>query len=194
MIGLRHCPHCNSARVQRGYNDPPLLLRMFGIHELLCNNCGSEFKGFAVPGTVKRSRKIKIELGGAAASRRRRAQRLQVRLPVKLMVYGSEERYGGHTVVPIISGYTRDLSEIGLASVFPMARFDDRDLTAEHRRLRFTIRLPPSADVQIYATVVRYELLDSDGNDQGWLIGARITKMSAADRQRLQRYLSARRW
>jgi hypothetical protein len=38
--------------VRRGYSDTPLLLRMIGVYNLLCDNCNLLFKGFAVPGTV----------------------------------------------------------------------------------------------------------------------------------------------
>jgi hypothetical protein len=38
--------------VRRGYSDTPLLLRLIGVYNLLCDNCNLLFKGFAVPGTV----------------------------------------------------------------------------------------------------------------------------------------------
>lgn len=51
MISQR-CPKCRSSRVRRGYDQPPLLLRLIGIYNLLCDNCNLLFTGFAVPGTV----------------------------------------------------------------------------------------------------------------------------------------------
>ena len=50
-MGL-HCPKCRSSRVRRGYEKPPLLLRLIGMHGLLCDNCNLSYRGFAVPGTV----------------------------------------------------------------------------------------------------------------------------------------------
>ena len=38
--------------MRRGYTDTPLLLRMIGVYNLLCDNCNLLFRGFAVPGTV----------------------------------------------------------------------------------------------------------------------------------------------
>lgn len=191
---VRQCPRCGSTRIQQGFDDPPLLWRLFGFYDLLCNNCDLEFRGFALPGTVKRSRRAKIELGqgAAAATKRRRASRLQIRLPVKMHIFGSGETFGDVQVMPVVSGYTRDVSEIGLSSVFPSARFDDRNLSNEFRRLRLTINLPQN-QVQVYATAVRYELFDNGGSDRGWLVGARITKISDADRARLFSYLHQRR-
>jgi hypothetical protein len=53
MIGQR-CPKCKSSRLRRGYRPSPLILRMFGIYNLLCDDCNLLFRGFAVPGTVPR--------------------------------------------------------------------------------------------------------------------------------------------
>ena len=51
MIAQR-CPKCGSTRLRRGYTDTPLLLRVIGVYELLCENCNLLFRGFALPGTV----------------------------------------------------------------------------------------------------------------------------------------------
>ena len=51
MISQR-CPKCRSSRVRRGYTDTPVLLRMIGVYNLLCDNCNLLFRGFALPGTV----------------------------------------------------------------------------------------------------------------------------------------------
>lgn len=38
--------------MRRGYEKPALLLRLVGIHGLLCDSCNLSYRGFAVPGTV----------------------------------------------------------------------------------------------------------------------------------------------
>ena len=48
------CPECRSSRIRKGYKPTPLILRLVGIHYLLCNHCNLLFTGFAVPGTVSR--------------------------------------------------------------------------------------------------------------------------------------------
>jgi len=53
MISQR-CPKCGSRHIRRGYKPTPVLLRMFGIYNLLCNHCNLLFRGFAVPGTVSK--------------------------------------------------------------------------------------------------------------------------------------------
>jgi hypothetical protein len=54
MISQR-CPKCRSSRIRKGYKPTPLILRVVGIHYLLCNHCNLLFTGFAVPGTVSRT-------------------------------------------------------------------------------------------------------------------------------------------
>ena len=49
------CPRCKSTRIQRGYNDSSIVFQMAGLHELLCNNCGLEFKGFDPLRRLKRT-------------------------------------------------------------------------------------------------------------------------------------------
>ena len=68
MIAQR-CPNCGSTRLRRGYTDTPLLLRVIGVYELLCENCNLLFRGFALPGTVpargSRRRRRKAQAGRA---------------------------------------------------------------------------------------------------------------------------------
>jgi hypothetical protein len=66
MISQR-CPKCKSSRIRRGYKPTPVLLRMFGIYNLLCNHCNLLFTGFAVPGTVpKHSRRKREQVSRAS--------------------------------------------------------------------------------------------------------------------------------
>jgi ribosomal protein L37AE/L43A len=46
------CPKCGSSRIRRGYKPTPLLFRMVGIYNLLCDHCNLLFRGFAIPGTI----------------------------------------------------------------------------------------------------------------------------------------------
>jgi hypothetical protein len=64
MISQR-CPKCRSSRIRRGYKPTPLLLRMVGIHYLLCNHCNLLFTGFAVPGTLGKSGRRHESRGGS---------------------------------------------------------------------------------------------------------------------------------
>jgi ribosomal protein L37AE/L43A len=69
---MPHCPKCKSTRIRRGYRPTPLLLRIFGIYNLLCDHCNLLFKGFAIPGTVPRhsAKKKKQQVSGTPESER----------------------------------------------------------------------------------------------------------------------------
>lgn len=56
MISPR-CPKCRSSRIRKGYKPTPLILRLFGIHHLLCNHCNLLFTGFAVRGIGGKSKR-----------------------------------------------------------------------------------------------------------------------------------------
>src|SRR6185295_13730979 len=59
---MKHCPKCGSSRVRRGYAHDPLLIRMLGFRELLCDSCNLRFRGFVLPGTLPRSNRHKRKL------------------------------------------------------------------------------------------------------------------------------------
>ena len=86
-------------------------------------------------------------------------------------------------------GYTKDLSSIGLASVLPGAPLDELDLLGEHRRLKITLDLKMRR-VVLFATAVHYKQVHLPENKVGWLIGARITKISKDDMEGLLSFLN----
>ena len=88
-------------------------------------------------------------------------------------------------------GHTKDISEIGLALVVPIAEIDERYLTGEDSKLQIELYLPDGA-LKITARPVHYKLLDESSGDsvftEGYLIGAEITKVS--DHDLFRAYLS----
>ena len=56
---MKRCPKCNSTRVRRGYAHDPLIVRLVGFRELLCDSCNLRFRGFVIPGTLPRSNRNK---------------------------------------------------------------------------------------------------------------------------------------
>jgi hypothetical protein len=193
VMASQKCPKCGSGRVQRGYRDAPFVLRLFGVNELLCNNCSAEFRGFALPGTVSRSRRRKIEPGRSrAAGDHQRAQRFAMRVPVKvhLLDAGGKNLHGSANFTPIfLDGYTRNLSLIGIAIILPEARFTDHDLAIRHRRARVLLNIPPRT-LTVDATIIRYEQLDDEEMLTGWLVGARITRVAETERARLLKFIN----
>ncbi|HZS45909.1 MAG TPA: PilZ domain-containing protein [Blastocatellia bacterium] len=150
--------------------------RVFGINELLCNNCGLTFNGFAVPGSIKREPSRKKERAG----NKQQAPRIKTQVPVSLNVVGADSWSGGETLSPALEGYTRDISKIGLAVVVSDYRYMGHDFTDTRRRLLITADLP-NGSIQLRAAPVRLERLQPQTVDADWLIGIRIVKMADRD-------------
>ena len=115
---------------------------------------------------------------------RRRHPRLRVRLAASVVLMGAR----GEAVTPPLEGYTRDVSACGLALILPAIRVGQHYLAGEAQTLSVTLRLPAST-VRLRATPARYERLDDDGPDNGYLIGLRITDMDERDRAAFDEYL-----
>ena len=115
---------------------------------------------------------------------RRRAPRFKVRLSVRVSPLRSAkpQRFSS-TEKDALYGYTRDISSAGLALILPAIRINNIYLTGEDRTLEILIE-DKDEPIVIYGTTSRYERLDEDGADKGYLIGVRITEMSAEDRAR----------
>jgi hypothetical protein len=87
-----------------------------------------------------------------------------------------------------LAGYTRDISESGLAIITPAIHIGGQYLNSPNRTLEITLRLP-TGPVQLRATPVRYSPLDDDAKDTGYIIGVQITQMSPQDRALYDAYL-----
>jgi hypothetical protein len=128
------------------------------------------------------------------ASQRRRAPRfkaqLRARLLFSVMLSGETKTDGGSGRLHLV-GHTKDISEIGLALVVPIAEIDERYLTGEDSKLQLELYLPDGV-LKITARPVHYKLLDESSRDsiftEGYLIGAEITDVS--DHDLFTKYLS----
>jgi hypothetical protein len=114
---------------------------------------------------------------------RRRAPRHRAQLAVVVSLL--EERSGAP---PTLAGQTRDVSETGLGVVLPSIRVGDRYLAGEGQTLRVVLRLPDT-QARLYATPVRYERLDPEGAETGYLLGLRLTGGDERDRAAFDAYL-----
>ena len=121
---------------------------------------------------------------------RRRARRYRARLlfSISLLDVKAVAESAIPRRLPQIEGYTRDLSETGLALVVPTIRIGDHYLTGAGRRLLVIIQ-HPTGPLAFHAVPVRYEQLDEDSNERGYLIGVQIEEISDTDRARFIAYL-----
>jgi hypothetical protein len=116
---------------------------------------------------------------------RRRSPRFRVRLEAAVSLF--DLRAATPWSKPLV-GHTRDISADGLGLVLPAIRSDDRYLVGQDQTLRITLRLP-GGSLRIYTTPVRYERLEGEQADGGFLVGVRINEMDEQDRKLFNEYL-----
>lgn len=134
------------------------------------------------------------ELARSIASRlrqfigdRRHAERRSVNLPVEVSLLPQGPHKNSRRPQSI-DGHTLDISASGLSVIVPAIRIGDLYLAGENRSL--LIRLEsPVGPLEIHGTPVRYERLDDDTSERGYLIGITITSMSDEDRARYSEYV-----
>jgi c-di-GMP-binding flagellar brake protein YcgR len=115
---------------------------------------------------------------------RRRSPRFKVRLSVRVSpIRSAKPRRVSGTEQDALYGYTRDISASGLALILPSIRINNIYLTGEDRTLEILIE-HESEPMVMFATTSRYEKLEEEETDNGYLVGVKITEMSAEDRAR----------
>ena len=120
---------------------------------------------------------------------RRRARRYEVRLPFKLSLVSVSKNLNGMRRVSVMNGHTLDLSAHGLALIVPKITLDEHHLVGENRSFNISLELPDGA-IDLKATPVRYERLEEDTNDTGYLIAVKITSMTDGDREKWDDFLA----
>ena len=121
------------------------------------------------------------------AGDRRHLDRRRVRLDFTVSVE-TPQKVNGKRPPPSLKGYTRDISPKGIGLVVPAIRIGERYLAGEESRLVISLELP-TGTVNVHATSVRYERLDESKDDDGYLIGTRITQMSDEHRELYMAYI-----
>jgi hypothetical protein len=111
---------------------------------------------------------------------------VRVRLTFTLSLSDPRVRTNGARRLPSLDGHTHDVSTTGLALIVPAIRIGEHYLAGTDRKLYLKLELP-TGPVEMKLTPVRYESLEDDG---GYLIGARISEMSDADRVSFEKYVA----
>lgn len=87
-------------------------------------------------------------------------------------------------------GHTLDLNEGGMGLLVPAICLGEHHLVGENRSLDVNLELPVGP-VELQVRPVRYEALEEDDRETGYLIGVRIVGMSEEARARFTEYVSA---
>jgi hypothetical protein len=119
---------------------------------------------------------------------RRRAKRAEARLPFTLSLEESHGSRNGFRRLPPLQGHTLDLSTSGLALVVPAIRIGGHYLAGTERRLYLKLELPDGV-VELTLIPVRYESLEEDPEETGYVIGTRVENIRDGDRDRYQEYV-----
>lgn len=119
---------------------------------------------------------------------RRMARRMRARLDFSLSIEDPRVSRNGSRRVPPLNGHTIDVSTTGLGLIVPAIRIGEHYLAGNDRRLFVRLELP-DGPVDLKLIPVRYESLEEDTEERGYLIGTHIEEMNETDRQRFQEYV-----
>jgi len=123
-------------------------------------------------------------------SNRRRATRYPAR--VAAVVVLKEHSTNLHRSDPqrpaSLKGYTRDFSATGLGLIMPAIRIGERYLTGEGQTLLITLTFP-AGPLQLRGVATRYEHLDDDDDERGYLIGVHLAAMAEQESALLNQFI-----
>jgi len=120
---------------------------------------------------------------------RRRNKRAQVRLKFTLRLSDPRTASNGSRRIPSIDGHTLDISANGMALIVPAIRIGEHYLAGGDLRLHVSLELP-DGPVEVSVAPVRYESLEEDQGEIGYLIGTQIVDMNSPDRSRFEEYVA----
>lgn len=120
---------------------------------------------------------------------RRRFKRVRARLDFTLNLSDPRVNTNGSRRLPTFNGHTFDLSTSGLALIVSAIRIGEHYLAGSDRRLYLKLQLP-TGPVEMTVVPIRYESLDEEHEETGYLIGARIVEMDDSDRASFNDYVN----
>jgi hypothetical protein len=180
------CPRCQSERIQRDYDDAVFFLRMFGLHKLLCNNCGLVFKGFDPLRAHPREPSDKDK----AVRNRRGTARYYAHLPTAISLIDSKVQVGKVSYSQPSRGHCETISKFGMGLLFVGTRFAEVEL--QKGRLLFIRVDLPDGPIEAVVTIVTSDRVGEEGKRK-WSLGVKIHQMAEADTERLTAYLEKRK-
>ena len=163
------------------------MLQMAGMHELLCNNCGLEFKGFDPLRKLERKPASHREL----TNNHRRFPRYKVHLPATICIVERNPLTWDVSYSKPSRGHCETISQGGMALSFVGSRVPEEQLTRPGCPLYVTVNLNCGGVIAAVVSTVTCDRLGANGQAK-WFVGAKITQMSDADAARLVAFLEKR--
>lgn len=121
---------------------------------------------------------------------RRRSTRRHIGLRFTLSLASPAKGTNGTRRISSMTGHTLDLSAKGMGLIVPAITLGDHHLVGENRSLNVSLELPEGA-VLMQVTPVRYERLEEQASETGYLIAVKITAMQVEDRARFAEYVAS---
>jgi predicted Zn-ribbon and HTH transcriptional regulator len=180
------CPRCHSERIQRDYDDAVFFIRMFGLHKLLCNNCGLVFKGFDPLGEHQREPSDKAK----PVNNRRRGPRFYAHLPAAISLIDGAPQAGKVSYSQPSRGHCETIGTFGMQLSLAGTRFSEADLSHPGRLLFVRVDLP-EGPIEAVVTIVTSERAGEEGKKK-WVLGVKIHQISDESKERLAAYLAKR--
>jgi len=177
------CPRCKSSRVQRGNYSSPIVLQFAGLHGLLCNNCGLEFKGFD---PMRRLPKSPVRRKQYEANQRR-FPRYKVHLPATISLVERNVLTWDVGYTHRARGHCETISQVGIALSFVGSRFPAEQIVPGSS-LFVSVSLP-TAEIAAVVTIVFWE---KPRKGKGWFVGTNISQMSERDAANLAEFIKKR--
>jgi hypothetical protein len=109
---------------------------------------------------------------------------LDARLEFSVLLRDAEPSAGGVQHLRACAGHTVNISAHGLAVVLHAQNIDEQYLLGAEGSMAIELDLPNGLSIEISATPVRYQK-----QEEGYLIGARISEMSERNRGLFEEYL-----
>src|SRR6266446_1692679 len=186
IVSAMWCPRCKSSRIQRGYSDTLVVLRIAGLHQLLCNNCGLDFKGFDPLRRLERVPSKRRE----SSPNQRRCPRFKTHLPATICLVERNALTWDVAYTQRSRGHCETISQIGMALSFVGTRFSKEQITLPGCSLFVTLDLPDGA-ISAVVSIVNWSRTSGEGRPK-WLVGTMISQMSESNTARLAAYLKKR--
>src|SRR3982750_4627549 len=178
ILSMR-CPRCQSERIQRDDDDAIILLRMVGMHKLLCNSCGLVFRSFDPLGARQRASSEEDK----PDHNRRRGPRFYVHLPTAISLIDGNVQGGKASYSQPSRGHCEAISSFGMRLSLVGARFSETELSQIGRLLFIRIDLLEGLAEAVVAIVTSDRA--GDEGKKKWILGVKIHQISDADRERL---------
>lgn len=109
---------------------------------------------------------------------------LEARLDFSVLLRDPSASGHGMQHLRACAGHTVNISELGLALVVRAREIEEKYLSGSEGSMSIELDLPTGASIEVEATPAWFE-----PHEEGYLVGARISKISDRDRELLREYL-----